>query len=113
MNGFKKLVALWTVSAVLSAGVMFAQERHDDQNDRSQQRDGNDHQNDHYVEHKEWKKGQRINDDDWKRAQPVDYRSHHLKSPPRGYEWRQVDGNYVLAAAATGIIASAMIASGR
>jgi Ni/Co efflux regulator RcnB len=27
----------------------------------------------------------------------VDYHQHHLKAPPRGYEWRQVDGNYVLA----------------
>jgi Ni/Co efflux regulator RcnB len=41
----------------------------------------------------------------------VDYKTYHLKAPPRGYEWREVDGNYVLAAVATGIIASTIIAA--
>jgi Ni/Co efflux regulator RcnB len=41
----------------------------------------------------------------------VDYRARHLRAPPRGYEWRQVNGQYVLAAAATGLIAS-IIAAG-
>jgi Ni/Co efflux regulator RcnB len=66
---------------------------------------------DHYVRHDEWKKGATISHDDWGRAQPVDYRTQHLKAPPRNYEWRQVDGNYVLAAAATGLIASTIVAS--
>jgi len=61
--------------------------------------------------HPEWHKGAKIAQSDWGRGQPVDYRSHHLQSPPRGYEWRQVDGNYVLAAAATGLILSSIIAS--
>jgi Ni/Co efflux regulator RcnB len=41
----------------------------------------------------------------------VDYHTYHLRKPPRGYEWREVDGNYVLAAVAGGIIASAIVAS--
>jgi Ni/Co efflux regulator RcnB len=44
-------------------------------------------------------------------GQPVDYRHYHLSAPPQGYEWRSVDGNYVLAAVATGVIASAIVAS--
>ncbi|HEX5264757.1 MAG TPA: RcnB family protein [Phenylobacterium sp.] len=36
----------------------------------------------------------------------MDWHSHHLRRPPRGYEWREVDGNFVLGAVATGIIAS-------
>ena len=40
-----------------------------------------------------------------------DFAATVLSEPPRGYEWRQVDGNYVLAAAATGVIASALVAS--
>jgi Ni/Co efflux regulator RcnB len=36
----------------------------------------------------------------------VDYRSHHLRHPPRGYQWVQADNNYVLVAVATGLIAS-------
>ena len=73
-----------------------------------------DHQDDphsHYVKHDEWKKGSRIQTDDWNRGAQVDYKQHHLNTPPRGYEWREVDGNYVLAAAATGLIASVIIAS--
>ncbi len=54
--------------------------------------------------HHDWRKGGRSSPGDWNRGQQVDWHSHHLRRPPRGYEWRQVDGNYVLAAAATGLI---------
>ena len=64
-----------------------------------------------YVHHKEWHKGAKIHDEDWKRGEHVDYKQHHLRAPPHGYEWRQVDGNYVLAAVATGVIASVIMAS--
>lgn len=52
-----------------------------------------------------WHRGGRIASNDWRRGQVIDYRSHHLRAPPRGYQWRQVDGNYVLAAVAGGLIA--------
>jgi Ni/Co efflux regulator RcnB len=48
---------------------------------------------------------------DWQHATPVDYRAHHLNAPPRGYEWRQSNGQYVLAAVATGAIASIILAN--
>jgi Ni/Co efflux regulator RcnB len=69
-----------------------------------------DHDNHHYVQHEEWKKGAKMRDEDWKRGEAVDYREHHLKAPPRGHEWRLVDGNYVLAAVATGVITSVAVA---
>ena len=40
-----------------------------------------------------------------------DWRGHHLSAPPRGYHWVQTGGDYVLAAVATGIIASILINS--
>ena len=92
MIRLRKVVALSTLALTRSAGAAFAQ-------------------GDHYVRHDEWKKGAKINQDDWKRGQQVDYHQHHLNAPPRGYEWRSVDGNYVLAAVATGVIASVVIAS--
>ena len=92
MIRLRKVVALSTLALTLSAGAAFAQ-------------------GDHYVRHDEWKKGAKINQNDWQRGEAVDYRTYHLKEPPRGYEWRQVDGNYVLAAVATGVIASAIVAS--
>jgi Ni/Co efflux regulator RcnB len=69
-----------------------------------------EHDNHHYVRHEEWKKGEKIRDEDWKRGEHVDYHERHLRAPPRGYEWRMVDGNYVLAAVATGVIASVVAA---
>jgi len=62
--------------------------------------------------HPDWRQGGRIQRSDWNRGARVDWRRHHLRQPPRGYEWRQVDGNYVMAAAATGLIASILV-SGR
>jgi Ni/Co efflux regulator RcnB len=70
-----------------------------------------DHDNHQYVHHEEWKKGAKIRDEDWKRGEQVDYREHHLRAPPHGYEWRMVDGNYVLAAVATGVISSVIVAN--
>jgi Ni/Co efflux regulator RcnB len=101
MKAIQKVIALSTVAVVLSSGgSLFAQDHHDDHHDNHQ-----------YVRHEEWKKGARMNHDDWNRGERVDYRHYHLSAPPRGYEWRQVDGNYVLAAVATGLIASVVVAS--
>jgi Ni/Co efflux regulator RcnB len=69
------------------------------------------HDNHGYVHHEEWKKGATMRKEDWSRGEHIDYKEHHLRAPPHGYEWRQVDGNYVLAAVATGVIASAIVAS--
>ena len=60
----------------------------------------------------QWQRGQRMGYNDWSSAQPVDYRQHHLRAPARGYQWRQANGQYVLAAATTGLIASIIMANG-
>jgi Ni/Co efflux regulator RcnB len=91
-----KIIAVTVLSAFCS-GVMLAQDHHEEQQQ--------------YVHHDDWKKGQKMSHDDWGRGSQVDYKSHHLKAPQRGYEWRQVDGNYVEAAVATGLIASVIVAS--
>ena len=38
-----------------------------------------------------------------------DWRGHHLSAPPRGYQWVQVGGDYVLIALATGLIANLIL----
>jgi Ni/Co efflux regulator RcnB len=38
-----------------------------------------------------------------------DWRGHRLSAPPRGYQWVQAGGDYVLVAAATGLIASILL----
>jgi Ni/Co efflux regulator RcnB len=65
---------------------------------------GQDRGGDHH-----WQRGERMGFNDWSSSRPVDYRHHHLRQPPRGYEWRESNGQYVLAAVATGLIASIMV----
>ena len=89
-----KTIVLAAAAALIAAGPVLAQP-HDDH------RGGPGG----FVKHDDWKKGGHIGHDDWNRGAPVDWHAHHLRRPPHGYEWRQVDGNYVLAAAATGLIA--------
>jgi Ni/Co efflux regulator RcnB len=105
MQNFYKALSAVTMAAVLSTGAAFAQDHHNDNHG------GDNHGG--YVQHNDWHKGSKINHDDWNRGQQVDWHAHHLQAPRRGYEWRQVDGNYVLAAVATGLIASTIIASSR
>lgn len=40
----------------------------------------------------------------WSRSHAVDYRSHHLRRPPRGYQWVRVDISYALIALVSGPI---------
>ncbi len=83
------------------------QRRDDQRRDRDQ---GRDHDQ-HYVRHTEWRRGSHVSHSDWSRGERIDWHAHHLRQPRRGYEWREVDGNYVMAAVATGVIASVIIAS--
>jgi Ni/Co efflux regulator RcnB len=98
MRKIYRMLAVTTLAATLIGPISFAQDHHDDQHDA-------------YVHHPEWKKGYHMKQEDWARAHAVDYRQYHLHAPPRGYEWRSVDGNYVLAAVATGVISSVVVAS--
>jgi len=59
---------------------------------------------------------------DWRRGQPVppqylapqyvvdDWRAYDLQPPPAGYRWLRVNGDFVLAAVATGVITSILLA---
>lgn len=115
------LLASLSLALPFAAMAQHGDDRHDDrrdgqqynQRDNHQQNDRHDDRRGGYVRHDDWRRGRRIPPSDWNRGAQLDWRAHHLRTPPRGYEWREVDGNYVLAAAATGIIASLIIGSGR
>jgi Ni/Co efflux regulator RcnB len=81
MKKLHTVLALAILSTSLLGGVAIAQDHHD---------------NHTYVQHKEWHRGAVIKHEDWDRADQIDYRQYHLSAPPRGYEWRMVDGYYVL-----------------
>lgn len=86
--------------------------QHYDHHDNYHHDDYHDAHHQRYVRHHEWRRGYHMRHEDWDRGERVeDWRAYHLRQPPRGYEWREVDGNYVLAAAATGIIASVIAAT--
>jgi Ni/Co efflux regulator RcnB len=98
MKKLHTVLALAILSTSLTGGVALAQDHHDAQDQDHHDAQAQDHRDNHsYVEHKEWKKGAPIKHEDWDRGDKVDYRQYHLNAPPRGYEWRMVDGNYVLA----------------
>ena len=98
MNLIHKALAISALAATLSGStcVAFAEDHHD---------------NHAYVKHSEWKKGYHMRNEDWSRGERVDWHQYHLHQPPAGYEWRLVDGNYVMAAVATGVVASVIVAS--
>jgi len=101
MDCIRKAVIFPTLATILlSGGIAFSQDHHDDH-----------HDNHAYVHHEEWKRGYHMRHEDWDRGERIDYHRYHLQEPPHGYEWREVDGNYVLAAVATGVIASVIAAS--
>src|SRR5262249_16872894 len=104
----KRIVSLVATSMLL-AGSAFAQPNHDDHQPGSSMTMQGPSMTmqgpsmsmkgmDMSHSHADWKKGGHIAKNDWGRGVHIDYREHHLKKPPRGYEWRQVDNNYVLAA---------------
>jgi Ni/Co efflux regulator RcnB len=82
MKSLHNILALAIVSSSLMGGVALAQDHHD---------------NHTYVEHKEWKRGAAIKHEDWDRGEKIDYHQYkQLSAPPRGYEWRMVDDQYLL-----------------
>jgi Ni/Co efflux regulator RcnB len=104
MNAICRALAVSAVTLALTGSLAVAQD-HDDHG-----RDHHDDQHQHYVHHNDWKKGHRINHDDWNRGERVeDWQAHHLRRPPAGYEWRSIDGNYVLARPSDGFIFSVVI----
>jgi Ni/Co efflux regulator RcnB len=107
MELVQKVFALTALASILGSGVGFAQDHHDDR-DRDRDRRDEHHE---YVRHDEWRKGEHMRHEDWDRGRHIDYRQYHLRRPARGYEWREVDGNYVLAGIATGVILSTIVAS--
>ena len=90
--------------------------RPDDRSDyrsdyRSDDRPGRrfDHRG-HPHPHAEWRRGGRVPSEYRGRQYVVnDWRGHRLQQPPRGYRWVGVGGDFVLTAAATGLIAQIII----
>lgn len=80
---------------------------------RDEGRDRDDRRHEEHFDrdrgHPEWREGYHMDHGDWNRGRYVDHRDYRLREPPRGYEWREVDGRFILGAVATGIIADIIL----
>jgi len=93
-------------------------QRHDSRYDHDRRDYGHDRRDyshdrrDERHAYRDWQRGQRL-DARYRdnRYYVSDYRRHGLRAPPRGYRWQRVDDRYILAAVATGLIASVIIAN--
>jgi len=87
-------------------------DRHDRRDAAHDRRDYRHDRRDERREYRRWERGQRL-DARYRdnRYYVSDWRRHGLRAPPRGYRWQRVDDSYVLAAVATGLIASVIIAN--
>ena len=100
---------------LLSSGALFAQDYGHDQ-DHGDQHDHGDHRDDHrgpgmYDRGRQegwYRQGGRVPEDYRGGTYVVsDWRGNHLRQPPRGYHWvRSDNGDFLLIAVSTGIIAS-------
>lgn len=84
--------------------------RHWDHHDRDRWKHHDRDRWEHHDRH-DWHKGGYVDSryyrDDryWVR----DWHAHHLHRPPHGYRWLHIDGDYVLAAVATGVITAIIL----
>lgn len=118
----KKFVIATTIAALLTGTAMtpaMADHRDNRHGNRYEQTHNNRFDNHRFDNRRfddrrhHWKRGERVSRHYMDRNYLVrDYRAHRLNTPPRGYHWVQADNDYLLVAAATGLIA-AIIASSR
>jgi Ni/Co efflux regulator RcnB len=59
----------------------------------------------------DWRENSRTARNDWNRDRHADYRNQYVRTPSRGYEMREDNGNYIFAAAAVGLIAAIMMSN--
>ena len=124
----KRLLTAALALSLLGGTAAVAQpDRHDDHGRYDQRGDRRDDNNHGYERSREvharnydrqayhhWGRGQRLPASYYQdRGHYVDYRTYHLRRPPHGYQWVQVDNNYALVALTSGVIASIIAASNR
>jgi Ni/Co efflux regulator RcnB len=125
----KVIAPLLIVSLLSASGAVFAQQHNDDHGGGQQPHQGGNmghgaphggrgapvHEASHGgpggpVPHNDWHKGERLPAEYRDRNYVVDdWHEHGLQAPPRGYQWVGVNGDYVLAAIATGVIANVLL----
>lgn len=57
------------------------------------------------TRHREWKRGERFEGHRY----VLDWRRHHLRQPPRGYQWVHEGNQYLMIAIGSGTIADVVV----
>ncbi len=110
MKHLKTLASLLLVAAVAVPAISMAQEEHHDDRRTEQRHDNQRHDERGAGPDHSWHKGDRVPAEYRdKRHEVADWKAHNLRQPPRGYHWVNVNGDYVLAAVATGVIADLLL----
>ena len=124
----KNIVCLAIIASMGLSSLSFAQDRHEQRREirherreirherrdiRQERREMREERHDEYAygaRGPEWRRGAHIPRTYRDRQYVVTHwQEHHLRRPPRGYEWVQVGGDYVLVAIASGIIADILL----
>jgi Ni/Co efflux regulator RcnB len=112
MNHIKTLASALLVAAIALPAISMAQDRDDKHDDRrtEQRHDEQRHDERGAGPDHSWHKGDRVPAEYRnKRYEVSDWKAHNLRRPPSGYHWVNVNGDYVLAAVATGVIADMLL----
>ncbi len=110
MRNLRKTLPLLAIAAaaVVAAPTLALADDHDWHDHRDARVD--EHERDRGAGHAHWHRGDRVSEEyRGPRYEVRDWRAHHLNEPPAGYHWVQVDGDFVLAAVATGVIADVLL----
>ena len=106
----KKILLATIALSMLATPAAYAQSYRGDRDQGRDYRGNGGYEQQHRQPHmkkqqrRHWSKGQRVPHD--YRNNRVDYRRHNLKAPPRGYQWVENDGQYLMIGLATGLIAA-------
>jgi Ni/Co efflux regulator RcnB len=99
----KRLLCAAVALSLVGGSAAMAQpyDRHDNRHDNRY-----DHHDNRNNGHHRWARGERLPAQYRSHGYYVDYHRHHLRAPPRGYQWVHVDNQYMLVALTSGLIAS-------
>ena len=109
MNHLRTLSGLLLATALAAPALSMAQDRDDHHDDHRAAAMHDAHERGARPDHA-WHRGDRLPDSYRDRRYEVtDWRAHHLSAPPTGYHWVNVNGDFVLAAVATGVITDMLL----
>ena len=109
MKNVKTLSSIFLATALAVPVITMAQDRDDHRDEHQAAQQHADKERGAGPDHA-WHKGDRVPAEYRDKSHEVtDWKARHLRQPPSGYHWVNVNGDFVLAAVATGVIADMLL----